>query len=86
MPLSTLDNEPSVAPTRENIASRRYPLSRAVYIVFDGNAGHFVKPIILEFLRYILSSQGQGDVLHDGTYLPLTPGIVEEQRRLLDAS
>ena len=85
MPLSTLDNKPSVAPTRENITSRRYPLSRAVYIVFDGNAGHFVDPIILEFLRYILSSQGQGDVLHDGTYLPLAPSIVEEQRRLLDA-
>jgi phosphate transport system substrate-binding protein len=85
MPLSTVDNESYVAPTRDNIASRRYPLSRAVYIVFDPNAGHFVNPIILEFLRYILSSQGQEDVLHDGTYLPLTPGIVEEQRRLLDA-
>jgi phosphate transport system substrate-binding protein len=84
MPLS-LDNEPSVAPTRENIESRRYPLSRAVYIVFDRNAGHFANPAVLEFLRYILSSQGQEDVLHDGTYLPLTPSIVEEQLRLLDA-
>ena len=85
MPLSTVDNEPYVAPTRENIASRRYPLSRAVYIVFDWNASHIVNPIILEFLRYILSRQGQEDVLYDGTYLPLAPGIVEEQRRILDA-
>jgi phosphate transport system substrate-binding protein len=85
MPLSTVNNEPYVAPTRENIASRRYPLSRAVYIVFDRNPGHFVNPIILEFLRYILSRQGQEDVLYDGTYLPLAPGIVEEQRRILDA-
>jgi phosphate transport system substrate-binding protein len=85
MPLSTMDNEPSLAPTRENIESRRYPLSRAVYIVFDRDAGHIVNPVILELLRYILSSQGQEDVLHDGTYLPLTPSIVEEQRHLLDA-
>jgi phosphate transport system substrate-binding protein len=85
MPLSALDNEPSVAPTRENVQSRRYPLSRAVYIVFDREPGHVAKPVILEFLRYILSSQGQKDVSHDGTYLPLTPSIVEEQRRLLGA-
>jgi phosphate transport system substrate-binding protein len=52
--------------------------------VFDRDTGHFVNPIILEFLRYILSRQGQEDVLHDGTYLPLAPGIVEEQRRILD--
>lgn len=85
MPLSTLDNEPPVAPTRENIESRRYPLSRAVYIVFDRDAEHFANPIVFEFVRYILSSQGREEVLHDGTYLPLTPSIVEEQRRLLDA-
>jgi phosphate transport system substrate-binding protein len=85
MPLSTMASEPSVAPTRENIESRRYPLSRAVYIVFDRSAQHLPNPIVLEFLRYILSSQGQADVLHDGTYLPLAPSIVEVQRRLLDA-
>jgi phosphate transport system substrate-binding protein len=85
VPLSTLDNEPSVAPTRENIESRRYPLSRAVYVVFDRDAGHVANPIVLEFLRYLLSSKGQTDVLNDGTYLPLTPSIVEKQRRLLEA-
>jgi phosphate transport system substrate-binding protein len=83
IPLSTLDDGSPIAPTRENIASRQYPLSRAVYIVFDRDAGHFANPIVLEFLRYILSSQGHAAVLQDRTYLPLTPSIIEEQRRLL---
>lgn len=83
LPLSTQDQESPVAPTRENIASRRYPLSRAVYVVFDRRSDSTANPIVLEFLRYILSSQGQEDVRNDGMYLPLTSRIAEEQRRLL---
>lgn len=85
LPLSTHDQEPPVAPTRENIASRRYPLSRAVYVVFDRSSDSTTNPVVLEFLRYILSNQGQEDVRDEGMYLPLTPRIVDAQHRLLDS-
>ncbi|WP_263366287.1 PstS family phosphate ABC transporter substrate-binding protein [Edaphobacter bradus] len=82
LPLSMQDKEPPVAPTRKNVASRRYPLSRAVYMVINRSAEN---PAVLEFLHYVLSRQGQEDVRNDGMYLPLTPNIVEEQRRLLES-
>ena len=41
-------------------------------------------PKVREFLRYILSRQGQEDVARAGDYLPLTPGVVQAQRRKLD--
>ena len=85
LPLSTQDHESPVAPTRENVASRRYPLFRAVYLVIDGRADSPTYPIVSEFLHYVLSEQGQEDVRNEGTYIPLTPDIAEKQRRLLDS-
>ena len=36
-----------------------------------------------EFLRYILSRQGQSEVRSEGDYLPLTNEVVREQLRKL---
>ena len=85
LPLSTPNHELPVAPTRESVASRLYPLSRAVYIVLNRAQNSPINPAALEFLRYVLSRQGQEDVLYEGNYLPLTLSIVKEQRRLLEA-
>ena len=41
-------------------------------------------PKVREFLRYILSRQGQADVAREGDYLPLTAKLVQEQRQALD--
>jgi phosphate transport system substrate-binding protein len=81
---------PYVEPTRANVASRSYPLSRLVYLYFapDQPSGEpadpKVDPKMKEFLRYILSRQGQQDVTREGDYLPLTPAIAEAQLKLLD--
>ncbi len=79
---------PFVSPTRSSVADRTYPLSRPVYIYFapDTPAGDpAADPQVREFLRYILSRQGQADVQREGDYLPLTPALVREQRAVLDA-
>ena len=83
--LSTQESETPVTPTRENIASRRYPLFRAVYMVIDPGNDHPRMPPVLEFLHYVLSGQGQEDVGSEGTYLPLISDMAKEQLRLLDA-
>jgi phosphate transport system substrate-binding protein len=81
---------PFVTPTKANVASRAYPLSRLVYICFapDQPSGEpadpRVDPKVREFLRYILSRQGQLDVVREGDYLPLTAEVIREQLKLLE--
>src|SRR6266478_9021902 len=43
-----------------------------------------VAPKLKEFLRYILSRQGQQDVAREGDYLPLTAAITKEQLKKLE--
>ena len=68
---------------------RAYPLSRPVYLYFapdtpGGEAANpKVDPKLREFLRYILSRQGQEDVRGEGDYLPLTAAVVQEQLKKL---
>jgi phosphate transport system substrate-binding protein len=74
-----------VMPTRDSVAGRAYPLSRPVYMYFSPDtpggepADSHGDPKVREFLRYILSRQGQADVAAEGDYLPLTAGGLQEQ-------
>jgi phosphate transport system substrate-binding protein len=83
---------PYVAPTRETVALRTYPLARPVYLYFAPDtpggepANPPVDPKVGEFLRYILSRQGQQDVADAGGYFPLTPQLLQEQLQRLDAA
>jgi ABC-type phosphate transport system substrate-binding protein len=43
-----------------------------------------VDPRIREFLRYVLSRQGQEDVVREGDHLPLTPALAQEQLKKFD--
>jgi phosphate transport system substrate-binding protein len=40
-------------------------------------------PYVKEFLLYVLSQEGQAEVIRDGKYLPLTAEVVREQRKKL---
>ena len=41
-------------------------------------------PKVREFLRYMLSRQGQADVAEEGDYLPLTAAVAREQLKKVD--
>ena len=41
-------------------------------------------PKVKEFLRYVLSQEGQADIMRDGKYLPLTADVVREQLKKLE--
>jgi len=79
-----------VAATQQSVTDRTYPLSRPVYLYFtpDTPGGEVavprVDPKVREFLRYILSRQGQEDVARAGDYLPLTGSLVKIQLKKLD--
>lgn len=73
----------AVAASGETIRKRTYPLSRAVYIYVNR---HPKKPMDArpdQFLRYVLSAEGQQDIVRDGTYLPLTPETIASDLRAL---
>ncbi len=84
--LSRSAHSQAVTPTRENVVTRAYPLTRAVYMVINRNPDRSPTLATLEFLRFVLSRQGRDAVLQEGNYLPLTPEIAASQLGLLTAA
>jgi phosphate transport system substrate-binding protein len=78
---------PFVVPSRATVADRTYPLARSAYIYLapDTPTGDRAapEPKVREFMRYVLSRQGQEAVAREGDHLPLTPAMAQEQRRKL---
>ncbi len=82
--LAATDAGPYVEATRLTVQQRTYPLARSVFIQLNRAPGEPLDPKLREFLRYILSREGQQAVADNGNYLPLTAAVVREQRAKLD--
>jgi len=74
---------PSWTPTYENAVSGKYPLARYLYIYVVRDPRRPMDPLTKEFLRYVLSQEGQRVVIKDG-YLPLPAALVAEELAKLD--
>jgi phosphate transport system substrate-binding protein len=70
--------------TRENLISRKYPLTRITYAFVNQPPGQPLEPKVNEFLRYIFSREGQADVETDRGYLPLNQESLIEQLKKLN--
>jgi phosphate transport system substrate-binding protein len=70
--------------TRETVTSSNYPLARGVYIYINRGKDEPVDPKVKEFLRFILSREGQALVQNQGDYLPLNPTTAQEQWNKLE--
>uniref|UniRef100_UPI0035CBADF1 PstS family phosphate ABC transporter substrate-binding protein n=1 Tax=uncultured Sphingomonas sp. TaxID=158754 RepID=UPI0035CBADF1 len=79
------DGGPAVPLTLETVQDRSYPLLRDVYYYLKREKGKPIAPKEKEFLRYVLSREGQAAVQADGKYLPLTPEVAQAQLAKLDA-
>jgi ABC-type phosphate transport system substrate-binding protein len=66
-----------------NASSGRYPLTRYMYIRLNRAPGEPLPPHVKEFLRYILSREGQEPILYSG-YFPLTAAEVKEELAKLE--
>lgn len=82
--LSVESGSPVIAADRPSYAAGKYPLTRRVFIYFHcGPPGAACAAAVQEFLRYVLSPQGQEDVKREGAYSPLPPAeLAGEQRKL----
>ena len=77
--LGATNDGPFVELTKANVANRAYPLTRTVYLYLHRQPS----PPIEEFLRYVLSREGQRDVARQDVYLPLTADMAREQLQKL---
>ena len=75
---------PLVEHTIDNIQNGSYPLLTQVYFYTTVLPGQKMDPMVKEFLRFILSQEGQAEVQRDGKYLPLTAEMVREQLKKLE--
>ncbi|WP_440224403.1 PstS family phosphate ABC transporter substrate-binding protein [Dokdonella sp. MW10] len=73
----------AVAPSLASFRDRSYPLARNIYIYFDRAPGAALEPRFKEFLRFVLSRDGQ-QLVSDGDYLPLTAAMLREQLARLE--
>lgn len=78
VPIAPDAKGPFLAPTYENVARATYPLSRVIYLNANSRPGTGLDPALKEFLRFILSREGQAVVRQQGIYLPLRAGQVAE--------
>jgi phosphate transport system substrate-binding protein len=72
------------SPTYENVAAASYPLSRVMFLNLNRAPGKPLNPALEEFLRFILSREGQRIVLDQAIYLPLRESQAGSSRRLLE--
>ena len=70
--------------TLENVQNRTYPLYNEQYFYVSVKPGTKMDPRVREFIRYVLSQEGQAEGMRDGKYLPLTAEVVREQLKKLD--
>jgi len=82
--LSVKNGGPYYDLTIDNVRERTYPMYADVFFWINRDPKGPVDPKVREFLRYILSRDGQALVMKDGKYLPLTAKVIAEERRKLD--
>jgi phosphate transport system substrate-binding protein len=75
---------PFVPLMMDTVQSRQYPLLLDLYFYLDREPGKLVDPKLREFLRFVLSRQGQELIEKDGKYLPLTKQAVEGELNKLE--
>lgn len=83
LPLSRTPAGPFVAVSAATLIDQSYPLARTLPAVIDRPPDGRITPGVREFLRYVLSREGQEAVNRDGRYLPLSPEAAADQRRVL---
>ncbi len=72
-----------VEPTYGNVASGKYPLSRFLYVYVNKEPNKALDPLTKEFLKFVLSKEGQEIVVKDG-YYPMSAKLVNEDRAAME--
>jgi phosphate transport system substrate-binding protein len=78
VPLAAKQGAKCVAATADNAYTGEFPLARFLYVYVNHKPGTQLDPLRREFVRYMLSKEGQSDVVKDG-YYPLPASLAKAQ-------
>ena len=76
-------NGEAFPPTYENALNGKYPIARFLYVYVNRNPKKGFDPLVKEFLKFVLSKEGQEIVVKDG-YLPLTAKMEADELKKLN--
>jgi phosphate transport system substrate-binding protein len=79
VPLADKKGAKCIPATPENAYTGEYPLARFLYVYVNRKPGTPLDPLRREFVKYVLSRDGQSDVVKDG-YYPLPASVVKQQQ------
>lgn len=74
----------AIALTPDNVANRTYPLIRDAFFYVNKPPGGKLDPRAREFMRFVLSREGQAIIASVGYYYPLSADYLREQLKKLD--
>ena len=78
VPLSREAGKEFVSANPENAIAGKYPLSRFLYVYVNKAPGKPLPPLTAEFIKLVLSREGQEVVVKDG-YIPLPAAVAERE-------
>jgi phosphate transport system substrate-binding protein len=78
VPLAAKDGDKCHEATPDEAYSGNYPLSRFLYVYINKAPGKPLDPVTREFVRLIMSKEGQDIVVKDG-YFPIPAQIAKEE-------
>ncbi len=82
LPLAEKEGAPFVSPSAETTLNGSYPLTRSLYLYINKTPNEEMNPVVMEFLKFVNSREGQQAVVAAGVY-PLPARRVTRNLALL---
>ncbi|MDR4506929.1 MAG: PstS family phosphate ABC transporter substrate-binding protein [Candidatus Brocadiaceae bacterium] len=83
VPLAVKEGRHFIEAELDNVLNGSYPLARFLYVYINKKPGQPLDPLVREFVKFILSREGQGVVIKDG-YMPLPEKVIVEELKKVD--
>ncbi|TAN53564.1 MAG: phosphate ABC transporter substrate-binding protein PstS family protein [Methylococcaceae bacterium] len=83
VPLAAKEGGEYVEATEANAISGKYPLARYLYVYVNKHPNKPLAPLEAEFVKLVLSKQGQGVVVKDG-YIPVPAEVAAKELKNLE--
>ena len=83
VPLAEKEGTPFKEASQQNADNGSYPLWRHLYLYVNKVPNKALDPIVVEFIKFIYSKEGQQVVVKDG-FFPLKAGAIEQELKKLD--
>jgi phosphate transport system substrate-binding protein len=78
--LAPKEGAPPIAATAEHVYDGTYPLSRFLFLYINKDPDKPLDPLVREFVKFVLSKDGQEVVVKDG-YLPLPAAVAADEMK-----